>query len=167
MEERVYIVRREKTQFSHKMNWMNRFTYHLNRFKPYKKKENYDEEWNVSTVIWVDSNNPEVIWYDSKQVWIDSDHVRELDESFQTTMIRYKFESIHYTSDLIHTKSESTFLFQRLNESIQTSFDTIQQSQRVESACLGHKECKFWRETCKTQWSRVLDLLGCFVQSNG
>ena len=139
----------------------------MNQFKSHKTKGKYDEEWNVSSVIWVDSNNPEDVWYDSKQVWIDSDHVRELDESFQTKMIRYKLESIHYTSDTIHKKSESTILFQRLNESIQISFDTIHQSQRAKPIYLGHKECKFWKEPCKIQWSRVLDLLGCFVQSKG
>jgi len=41
------------------MNCANQFTYYLNQFKPYKTRENYDEEWNVSCDNWVDSNSPE------------------------------------------------------------------------------------------------------------
>jgi len=54
-----YIGAKGKAKFSHKMNCVNRFTYYLNWFKPYKTRENYDEEWNVSSDNWVDSNSPE------------------------------------------------------------------------------------------------------------
>ena len=60
-----------------------------------KDKETYDGEWNMSSDNWVDSDYPGGVCYDSKQVWIDSYHVREIDESFQIKMVRYKFESIH------------------------------------------------------------------------
>ena len=77
-----YIGARGKAKFWHKMNCVNRLTYYLNRFKPNKTREYYDEEWNVSSDNWVDSNSPEGVWYDSKQVWIDSDHVREFISDF-------------------------------------------------------------------------------------
>jgi len=31
---------------------------------------------------WDDSKDPEDVWYDSNWVWIDSNNVREFDESF-------------------------------------------------------------------------------------
>ena len=159
-----YIGTRGKAKFLHKVNCMSRFTYYLNRFKPYKTKEKYDEEWNVSSDNWVDSNNPEDVWYDSKQVWIDSDHVRELDRFkqkwYDRSLNRFTIQVIRFIRS-----QRVPFLFQKLSEPIQTLFDTIHQSQRVEPTYLGHKEFKFWKETCETLWSRVLDLLGCFVQS--
>jgi DNA anti-recombination protein RmuC len=43
-----------------------------------------DVKWNVSRDIWIDSKCPEEDWYDSYREWIDSDKVREIDESIQT-----------------------------------------------------------------------------------
>ena len=38
MRRTIYIVRGDKTQFSHKMNRLNRFTEWLNRFRQQKNK---------------------------------------------------------------------------------------------------------------------------------
>jgi len=99
MRIKQYIGEGRKAKFSQKNNCLNRFTYWLNRFKPCKKV--ICVKWK-----WDDSNSPEDVWY-------DSNYVKEFDESFQTKMIRFMYESIHYIVDMIHTKSESILFVPR------------------------------------------------------
>jgi len=57
-ERSVYKVRGEKTQFSHKINKLNRFTKCLNWFKQQKNRPEKYEAWYDSDHIWVGSSVP-------------------------------------------------------------------------------------------------------------
>ena len=58
VERSVYIVKGEKTQFSHKFNRLNRFTKCLNQFRQQKDRPEKYEGWYDSKHIWVDSSVP-------------------------------------------------------------------------------------------------------------
>jgi len=107
MRRRLYIVRSEKSKFSHKNNMVNRFTKWVNRFRQEKYKTTSHEEWHDSVHMWIDSSEPSMkndviqpflnlfsasqrvlwydsycdesihMWYDSKKWWIVSFEVRD------------------------------------------------------------------------------------------
>ena len=58
MRRRLYIVRSEKSKFSHKNNMVNRFTKWVNRFRQEKYKTTSHEEWHDSVHMWIDSSEP-------------------------------------------------------------------------------------------------------------
>jgi len=94
-ERNVYIVKGEKTQFSHKFNRLNRFTKCLNRFRYQKDRpEKYEG------------------WYDSKHIWVDS------------SVPRMKIEAIQTSYESIQDKSGS-FVRRCIHESIHIKSETL------------------------------------------
>ena len=117
----VYVVKGEKTQFSHKNNILNRFMYLVNRFRHqegYAQTQERYENWCKSRDIWNDSSRPHgwmnrfresqrVWWYDSRtnetiqtwidsyamwiNSWIDSFRVRDFFETIQIGLSRFKW----------------------------------------------------------------------------
>ena len=108
-ERSVYIVRDEKTQFSHKFNKLNRFTKCLNRFRQQKDRPEKYEGWYDSNHIWVDSSVPRMkidtiqTSYESIQDKLENfvRRFKNRKETMHTWIDSNRCESIHMKSETL------------------------------------------------------------------
>ena len=135
VERSVYIAKGEKTQFSHKINRLNRFTKCLNWFRQQNQTR---EVWRMiqfktklSRFKWTQDED----WYDSNFLWIDSRQVREFCETIQTEKRRFIHESIQVDMNRFTWTQRLYWIDSDCIESIQTYpkwFLTLFQKDRKE-----------------------------------
>jgi len=104
----VYIVKRKKAQFSHKINILNRFTKYMNRFRQLKtrlkRKKDETIHYTLNQFKWTQDDD----WYDSNLLWIDSSVSQRVlwDDSNRKEMIHSWTDS--GGSESIQLKSETS-----------------------------------------------------------
>ena len=85
VRRRLYILRGDKSAFSHKNNMVNRFTKWVNRFREHKNKLKTHEGWYYLVHWWIDSRKPRMK-YDAIQPFVKSIQCKT-----KTFMIRFKW----------------------------------------------------------------------------